>query len=446
MRRQPIKYGRKNGRKYLLGKLACGIVVSTIRQRPIEERLTMTNDLQAIKSGSRRGRPASKHTWNKLTPISIRAFIKPGAYADGGGLYLSVAHAESRSWIFRVQVKGKRREIGLGSLRDYGLAEARDRRDICRKAVRDDLDPSLVVRGSDDVVVPTFKQVAEDFVAEHIKSLKNAKSRQQWGNTLATYVYPEFGDLPVNQVDTSHVLKVLRPIWTQKAETASRVRQRIGKVLDWAKGQRYRSGDNPAEQVVHALPKQRRKIENHEALPYGEVGAFLKELRASTHDKATVLAFELLVLTGVRTTECRKAEWREIDLSAKTWTIPAVRMKADRDHVVPLSDRAVALVEQARALNHVTWLFPMGGSKSRPVHENAFLEYMKKSAFSERGTPHGMRSSFRDWSSEETNFSHEVCEQALAHTIKNKAEKAYRRGDLLAKRRELMQAWADYVG
>ena len=291
----------------------------------------------------------------------------------------------------------------------------------------------------------TFDGCAKAYIAAHEAAWRNPKHRQQWTNTLATYVSPVIGQLPVAAVDTGLVLKVVEPIWSKKPETASRVRGRIEVVLDWAKVRGYRDGENPARwrgHLDHLLPAKSkvRKVEHHAALPYAQVGAFMVGLREQPGIGARALEF--LILTATRTGETLGAIWNEVDIAARLWTIPAARMKAGKDHRVPLSDAALTVLKQMHAIRHSDYVFP-GGRDRRPLSEMALLMLLRRM---ERGnvTAHGFRSTFRDWAAERTSSPREVAEAALAHAIPDAVEAAYRRGDLFDKRRKLMAAWAEY--
>jgi integrase len=282
-----------------------------------------------------------------------------------------------------------------------------------------------------------------------MKGWSNGKHVDQWLNTLRDHAFPIVGAKPVNAIGTPEVLAVLTPIWLTKPETARRVRQRIKVVLEWARAAGYRSGDNPVDLIGDALPKiSKSRIAHHAALPFDEVSAFLTALREEQAEPVTKFAFEFLILTASRTIEIRRADWRHIDWDAKLWIRPAEHMKARREHAVPLSDRALEVLKAARQLagDTVEGLIFRESKTGRGLSENRFLNARDALGYSERCTPHGFRSSFRDWAAETTNFPAEVVEMALAHTIKSKTEAAYRRGDLLAKRRELMDAWSSYIG
>lgn len=385
-----------------------------------------------------------------------------GMHPDGGNLWLQVSPAGTRSWSFRYTAQGKQREMGLGPLHTITLAEARTRATEARRQLLDGIDPiehRKSLRAAAALAAAstkTFKECAEAYIAAHTPGWKNPKHAAQWTATLATYAFPVFGDLPVNKVDRALVLRVLNPIWTTKTETASRVRQRIEKILDWAKVQGYRSGENPAElkgNLAHDLPKQSKvaTVENHPALDHALLPEFMALL--GRRNSMSAQALKLLILTASRTGEVREAEWSEFDLEARLWTRPAKRMKAHKEHAVPLGDAAMAVLETMKGLDK-KFVFP-GGKPGTALSNMAMSEFLKgmngePAKYVDRRskrpiTVHGFRSTFSDWAAEETHFPTEVREMSLAHAIGDKTEAAYRRGELLAKRRELMDAWAAYA-
>ena len=384
-----------------------------------------------------------RHPEKALTAVQVRALKTPGRFADGHGLYLVVDPSGAKRWLLRIMVQGKRRDIGLGSLGLVSLAEAREKALAYRKVAREGGDP-LANRRKAEVTIPTFSEAAEKVHAEHKATWRNPKHAAQWLNTLRTYANPHFGSKRVDQIETPDVLRALAPIWLTKGETASRVRQRIGTVLDWAKAAGHRSGDNPVEGVTRGLPKQGEREEHHAALPYSEVPVFVARLRAmSGQGDIGRLAFEFLILTAARTSEVLGANWSEIDMAKALWTVPAARMKAGREHRVPLSERAVEVLTKAKALGAGSLLIFPGRSGTKPLSNMVFLMALRR--MNVPITAHGFRSSFRDWAAEATNLPSEVAEMALAHTIENRVEAAYRRGDLLAKRHDLMKQWSAYV-
>jgi integrase len=389
----------------------------------------------------------------KLTVRAVQAQKVPGFYADGDGLYLQVAPGGSRSWIYRYQREGRRREMGLGSLDAIGLAEAREKATAARRMLAAGADPieaRRTERSKAEVVVAkvvTFKDCADRYIAAHKTGWRNPKHRAQWTATLETYAYPHFGTLPVEAVDVGLVLQAVEPIWSTKPETAGRVRGRIESIIDWAKARGYRDGENPArwrghlENLLPARSKVRR-VNHHAALPYPEIGAFLVALREQ--EGVAARALEFTILTAARTGEALGARWDEIDIQERMWIIPAERMKASKEHRVPLSRRAVAILEEMAAIKLNEFVFPGWRTESNlPLSNMAMLMTLRRMG---RGdlTVHGFRSTFRDWCAERTAFPAEVAELALAHAVGNKVEAAYRRGDQFEKRRQLADAWAAF--
>lgn len=388
-------------------------------------------------------------TLHRLTATGIKHLSQPGWHNDGGGLYLEVDSSGAKRWAMRLTINGKRRDFGLGPLHKVSLQQARIKAAEYREKAFLGNDPIAgkrrTARTSHSGV--TFAMAAEEAHRARRDLWTNGKHVDQWLNTLRDHAFALIGDKPVDAVTTADVLAVLSPIWASKPETARRLRQRIRAVLEWARAAGLRSGDNPVDLIGQALPRHTQRVEHHQALPYHEVAAFLQCLREGLAHDVTKAAFEFLILTAARTQEVRLATWSEIDLHAKTWSLPPERMKARREHVVPLSPRALAILNNRRLATSspADFVFPDPGS-GKPLSENRFLNARDAIGYTGRCTPHGFRSSFRDWAAEETAFPPEVAEMALAHTIKNKAEAAYRRGDLLAKRRLLMEAWERYLG
>lgn len=389
---------------------------------------------------------------NVLTDLAVKS-AKPGRHADGGGLHLLVKDTGARSWVYRFMLKGQSRDVGLGPAGPGGvsLAKARLERDALRLKVKAGIDPiaerqreaaeAFAAAQAEKVAGITFKASAEAFIAAHEGGWRNDKHRYQWRATLASYVYPKMGDIPVRDINTAHVMAVLEPIWQAKPETARRVRGRIETILDAAKARGHRDGENPARwrgHVAMMLPKGKRLTRgHHRALHYIEVPAFVADLRE--REAVAARALEFAILTAARSGEVIGAKWAEVDLDAAIWTVPGDRMKAGKEHRVPLSPRAVEILEETKQLGG-EYLFPGTQSeKLSPMAMTMLLRRMKANA-----TPHGFRSSFRDWAAECTSFANEVAEMALAHVVGNKVEAAYRRGDLFEKRRRLMADWATY--
>lgn len=404
-----------------------------------------------------------------LTALEVSRAKDPGYYGDGGGLWLQISVYGTKSWVFRFKspLTGRPREMGLGDIRTYSLADARLRAIEARRLVDDGRDPIEERKQSrrqvleDASRVKTFKECAVAYIDAHSAGWKNDKHQQQWKSTLETYAYPVFGDHPISSIGTAQILEILEPIWAKKNETASRLRGRLESVLSWAKVRGYRTGDNPAVWKGHlenllARPSKVAKVTNQPALPFAQIPKFMEHLR-TMHGLAP-RALELTILTAARSGEIRGAEWREFDFEAKVWTIPSGRMKAEKEHRIPLSDAAMDLLKGLPRLAGSDLLFP--GNNNQPLSDatlNAVIRRMHASKLktNESGyidpssdrvcVPHGFRSSFRDWAGETTSFPREVIEHALAHQLKDKAEAAYARGTLFDKRRLLMDAWALYL-
>ena len=387
----------------------------------------------------------------ELGPLAVGRLASPGLHFVGGvaGLALQVNDRGARSWVLRVQVGDKRRDMGLGGFPDVSLAGAREAARAARAKVRDGIDPvanSRALRSAmkaDQAHAKTFKFCALAYIDTHEAGWRNAKHAQQWRNTLDTYAYPLIGDLLVRDIGLPHVLAVLEPIWTKKTETASRLRGRLESILDWATTRGYRAGLNPARWKGHldtVLPAAGTVANagHHSALPVGDIGVFMKTLRSQAGMSAQALEFT--ILTAARSGEVRGARWTEIDLDAATWTVPGERMKAGKEHRVPLAGAALAILNALphEDRNALVFASPRGGMLS-DMSLTAVLRRMKVDA-----VPHGFRSSFRDWCAERTNYPREVAEMALAHAIGDKVEAAYRRGDLFEKRRRLMKDWAAF--
>jgi integrase len=392
---------------------------------------------------------------DRLTALLVAKQRKPGLYPDGNGVYLQVTLGADgtprKSWVFRFRMRGRReRKMGLGAFPDVGLQQARDKASDARKLCKDGIDPVEARKAERakallaNARIVTFNQCAKAYIAAHRAGWRNAKHAMQWTSTLETYVSPIFGTLPVQAIDLSFVTKVLEPIWSTKPETASRVRGRIEAVLDWAKVRGYRTGDNPARwrgHLDHLLPARTkvRKVKHHAALPYREIGVFMLALR-ERHALAA-RALEFAILTAARTSEVINARWDEIDLRAKTWTVPAERMKAGREHRVPLSDAAIGILDHMQTIRQNDHVFP--GERSAALSTMAFLMLLRRMDRDDL-TAHGFRSTFSTWAAECTNFPREVVEAALAHVVGDATEQAYQRGDVFEKRRKLMVAWATY--
>ncbi|MET4636556.1 tyrosine-type recombinase/integrase [Kaistia defluvii] len=375
-----------------------------------------------------------------LTAQLVRTVQEPGKYFDGQGLYLRVEPNGSRFWVQRITIRGKRCELGLGPPSLVPLAEARAAALANRKLAREGGDPLQAKREA--AAVLSFEEAARKVHEMHSPTWKNPKHAAQFISTLETYAFPRLGRLKVPDVTTADVLAVLTPIWVEKAETARRVRQRIGTVMKWAIAQGWRQ-DNPAENIAQALPKAETVKANRKALPYAEVAGCIDAVKASGAGLATKLALELLVLTASRSGEIRLAEWSEFDLKAKVWEVPAERMKMKKLHRVPLSNRALTLLDEAKALDDGSGLVFPGTKTGKPLSDMTLSKLVK-----ELGFPvdvHGFRTSFRTWAQERTTFPREVAEAALAHAVGDSVEQAYARSDVFEKRRKMMDAWAAFL-
>jgi integrase len=387
----------------------------------------------------------------ELSPLEVRRLIKPGRWSVGGvdGLALQVTGSSARSWVLRVQVAGKQREMGLGSFPSVTLAEAREKARAFRLQIDSGVDPiakrlaAISAAAAERSTLKTFAKTAEAYIEQHEKSWKNAKHAAQWAATLKAYANPVLGDMLVRDITPSHVIQAIEPIWATKTETASRVRSRIELVLDFAAARGLREGPNPARwrgNLDAALPKASKvaKVEHHPAVPVAEMPVFMKKLKQQAGVGARALEF--VILTAARSGEVRGAIWTEIDVNAALWVVPAERMKAGREHRVPLSPEAVDLLRSQGQGKPTENVFPGKRGPLSDMSLTSVLRRMKVSA-----TVHGFRSSFRDWVAERTAYPSEVAEMALAHAVGDKVEAAYRRGDLLSKRAQLMRDWANYL-
>ena len=387
---------------------------------------------------------------HKLTQADLRR-TTPGLYADGGNLYLQVTvngDSVARSWIFRFAIDGKRREMGLGAVHTFGLKDARAKAAELRKLVYEGRDPiaerdaQRAARAAASAKRRTFDECVASYSRAHSPKW-SAKHAYQWGSAMTRFASPVLGKLPVDIIDVSFVVRVLEPIWHERPEVASRLRGAIESVLAWATVRQFRSGDNPARWTNHLeelLPSRREilPVEHFAALAYRDVPGLIAKLR----ERSGIVgrALEFLILTASRSGEVLGARWDEIGLAERVWTVPAERMKSRREHRVPLCDRALAILNEMKLYRRNGFVFP--SERRENLGESPMRELLKRLGY--KATIHGMRSAFRDWAGEQTNFAREVCEAALAHAIGNKVEQAYRRGDALEKRRRLMEAWADF--
>jgi integrase len=383
----------------------------------------------AAQAKARRGKP--------LTAAFVRNAKDPGKYHDGHGLILRVQSNGAKQWVQRIVIRGKRCELGLGSAALVPLADAREKALNNQRMARTGGDPLQAKRESEAVL--TFEEAARRVHAIHVPTWRNPKHAAQFLTTLQTYVFPHFGNLRISEVSSANVLAALTPIWTSKPETARRVRQRIGTVMKWAVAQGWRQ-DNPAEAIAEGLPKQENVKSHRKALPYAQVTGCIEAIKTSGAGLSTKLAFELLVLTACRSGEIRMAHWNEFHLDEPEWIIPAERMKAKREHRVPLTPRALEILHEAEALTDGSGLVFPGTRPGKALSDMTLSKLVKELGFD--ADVHGFRTSFRTWAQEQTNFSREVAEAALAHVNKDKSEAAYARSDLFEKRRRLMNLWS----
>ncbi|QJB67991.1 tyrosine-type recombinase/integrase [Parasphingorhabdus halotolerans] len=376
----------------------------------------------------------------QLTATKIRNLKEPGRYSDSDGLTLILTGPMKGRWNLRVQVNGRRRDIGLGSLGVVSLAKAREAAFLIRKDIHNGLDP-VAERQKAKLIVPTFKEAAIRVHEEHRKGWKNGKHQKQWIRTLEKYVFPKIGNRLVNDMEGPTMRDVLSPIWLEKPETARRVKERIGLVLDWSYANGFRSSEAPLRSVGRGLPKQPKQDGHFAAMPYEQLPLFLASLRSK--ENVSRLALEFLILTATRSGEVRGAKWDEIDIRSRLWTIPAERMKAGKAHSIPVTDAAVVVLERARIYYApVSNLVFPGKNVKRPLSDMTLLKVLRVAELPY--TVHGFRSSFRDWVAEQTSYTGEVAEAALAHAVANKVEAAYRRTNYLEKRRDLMRDWEQF--
>ena len=377
---------------------------------------------------------------SQLTPVFVRNVTKAGRYCDGNGLYLQVHPTGSRNWIQRINIRGRRRELGLGGFPLVSLAEARDAAFTNRKRAREGGDPLAERRRANGML--TFEAAAERVWKDKRPGWRHPGYAQEWMSALRRFVFPHIGHMRVCDVTSADVLYTLQRIWHERPETARRVRRRIGAVLEWAVAMELRP-DNPCDRVGVVLGPQQDSVQHMRALPHGEVAAAIEAMWASGATPAVKLRFEFLVLTAARSGEVRGARWTEIDLPAGVWTIPATRMKSKREHRVPLCGRAVEILQAARTLGDGRSPFVFASQGGKPFSITRLPRLMHQLKI--RAVPHGFRSSFRDWAAEETDHPRGVVEAALAHAVGNRTEAAYARSDLFERRRRLMDEWAEYL-
>ena len=376
----------------------------------------------------------------KLTASKLKGLTEPGRYSDGDGLFLVVRPAGGRNWVLRALCGGRRRDIGIGPLKSVDLGDAREAAHQIRRQIARGLDP-IAERKRERQIIPTFRAAAKIVHGEHKAAWKNGKHQAQWLSTLESYAFPKLGDTLVSDIGAPEIRDVLAPIWLSKPETARRVRQRIGTVLDWACVKGFRASEAPLRSLSKGLPRQPKKDGHFAAMGYADVPKFLARLRE--RESIGRVALEAVILTAARSGEIRFARWPEVDMDVALWSIPADRMKMNRPHVVPLSPEAIDVFQRAAKFRAPgsDLVFP-GQKLKKPMSDMTLLKILRD--MDAGVTVHGFRSAFRDWVAEQTNYPGEVAEAALAHAIPNKVEAAYRRTDFLAKRRELMRDWASY--
>ena len=380
---------------------------------------------------------------SRLTATRIRSLKTPGMHGDGGGLYLKVSRAGARSWIQRVTVAGRRRDLGLGRFPDVGLAQAREAAARNRSLIASGGDPLAEKRRA---AIPTFREAAQRTFEANKPRWRNGKHTATWWQSLERHAFPILGDMPVDQIGREDVLQVLTPIWGVRMETARRVRQRIRAILKWSMAHGHIDHNVAGEAIDGALPPM-PKVKNHlRALPYAEVGELIEAVQQSQASLAAKWCLEFLILTTTRSGEARGARWSEIDLDAAMWVIPGERMKSHAEHRVPLSSRALAILEEARTIDDGSGLvFPSPTRPGKPMSDMTLTALLRRLKVADRATVHGFRSAFRDWAAECTHAPHAVMELSLAHAVGNAVEEAYARSDLLDRRRALMDQWAAYL-
>lgn len=390
---------------------------------------------------------------SKLTAVEVARLKKPGFYGDGAGLWLNVTPTGGKSWVLRYTFESRERRTGLGPYPEVTLAAAREAAVEFRRRIRSGENPveerkvTKATKVAEESKTVTFDWCAEKYISAHKPSWKNPKHAEQWVNTLATYASPIIGKAAVDKIDTAHVMRVLEPIWTQKAETASRLRGRIESILAWATARKFRTGENPARWKGHLdtlLPARSKiaRVKHHAALPWKEIARFIEDL--NTQEGFGALALRFAILTAARSGEVRGMTWDEVDLKEKIWIIPGHRMKAGKEHRVPLSNQAldVLIIMHPMKQDEYSLVFP-STRKHKPLSDMTLSAVLKRMGRKDI-TVHGFRSTFRDWVAESTNYPRDVAEMALAHTVSNAVEAAYRRGDMFEKRRQLMSDWDDF--
>ena len=397
--------------------------------------ITVTHTVRLL----RKTKPKGRHPQKALSAAFIRS-APPGRHADGNGLYLFVQPSGTRSWIQRLLIRGRRRELGLGSVALVSLAEAREKALANRKLARQGGDPLAEKRRAEGI--PTFAEAAMRVLEQKRDGWRNPKHSREWLSSLSRFAFARIGKVPVSEVTSADVLEILTPLWHRKVATAKRVRQRLRAILEWAVAMEYRL-DNPCDRIGPVLGSQKDVTEHMQAVPHREAAAVIRKVQESRALPPAKLAFEFLVLTAARWGEVRWAEWAEIDRDGRVWTVPAKRAKTNRRHRVPLCGRALEILEAAQALDKGAGplVFTHGGGK--PMHDSTVRRLLRQLGIA--AVPHGFRSTFRDWAGEETDHPREVIEAALAHVVRNRVEAAYARSDLFDRRRTLMDDWARYL-
>ena len=389
------------------------------------------------------GRMKKRHPYNKLTSITVKKLSKPGKYADGNNLYLHIDPSGARRWILRMTVGHRRRDMGLGSTMIVSLEEARKLARLYRGIAKSGGDP-FAERQKERGFKVTFTFCAQKVHELNKPTWKNEKFAIQWFSSLENHVLPKIGNIPVSQITSSDILGVLSPIWNNRSDTARKLKQRIRLVIKWARAKGYFHGDDPVELAEQALPKKKRSDNHHKSLPYQDIPDLIVKIRESKISLPTQLAIQFTIHSACRTSEALRASWDEIDMKTLIWTIPANRMKTDKAHEVPISSGMLDILKEAKEkIDSTDFIFSSEQSGKELSNNTLRLAVQKRLGVDT--TIHGMRSSFKDWASETTNFANEVSEMALAHVIPNKTEAAYRRGNLMEKRRHLMQMWSDYI-
>jgi integrase len=388
-------------------------------------------------------KPKERHKHNRLTDLKVRKLSEKGRYGDGLGLYLVVTQAGTKQWLLRIMVNGKRKDIGLGGYPTTSLADARKTTLKMRGQAKQGLDPVFLRRDAKRVV-PTFEEAARKVHSENKGAWKETKAVAQWISALERYAFPVIGRMRVNDIRPSDIISVLLPIWVEKHSTANRVRQRMSRVFDWAKTQEYLDRDNPVSGIKQGLPRVQSGVKHFRAMSYEILPDFISHLLTSTQSINVKLGMEFLILTCCRSGELRFAEWSEIDLEARRWTIPAERMKTRKEHAIPLTERALAILGDAKSLlGDGNYIFPSSQNWTKPMSDATLSKALKKGLGYDY-TIHGFRSTFRDWASETRTYPNDVVEMVLAHANRNKTEASYKRGDLFAKRKVIMADWASY--